>query len=259
MQSDTSTVRNGAGSTEESRPHLSIKGLGLKRNERWLFRNLNWEVPRGSVVAVVGPSGVGKSSLLNCLAGLAEPSEGELTFSCNAGCLHHAIDYQRRVGIIFQNLLLSPNCSVLRNVLCGRLGRYRWWQTLFRFPRSDKQAAALLLADLGLAEHIHRRAADTSGGEQQRAAVARALFQEPELLLADEPVSNLDGYLTGRVLGILRQEARQNGRTVFCVLHDPALLERFADYVLSLDPINPEKWRIREVHADASPARTAVN
>jgi phosphonate transport system ATP-binding protein len=251
MQSDSSTVQEKPASETKRLPHLSIKGFGLKRNGRWLFRGLDWEVPRGSVVAVVGPSGVGKSSLLNCLAGLAEPTEGNLTFSCNAGCLHQAANYQKRVGIIFQNLLLSPNSTVLRNVLCGRLGRYRWWQTLFRFPRQDKKAAALLLADLGLSSHLHRRATDTSGGEQQRAAVARALFQEPELLLADEPVSNLDAYLCGRVLGILRQEAHQNGRTVFCVLHDPALLERFADYALSLDPMNPEKWRIRKIHAAA--------
>ncbi|MFN2507797.1 MAG: ATP-binding cassette domain-containing protein, partial [Chthoniobacterales bacterium] len=139
--------------------------LGLHRNGRWLFRNLTWDVPRGSVVAVVGPSGVGKSSLLNCLAGLTRPSEGDLTFSCNAGCLHQAPNYRKRVGVIFQNLLLSQNSSVLRNVLCGRLARYSWWQTLFRFPRHDKEAAALLLADLGLADHLHRRAADTSGGE----------------------------------------------------------------------------------------------
>ena len=235
-------------------PHLSIKDLGFKRNGRWLFRGLNWEVPRGAVVAVVGPSGVGKSTLLNCLAGLAAPTEGNLTFSCNAGCLHRAPDYQKRVGIIFQNLLLSENSTVLRNVLCGRLSRYSWWRTLFRFPRTDKEAAALILADLGLGACLHRRAADISGGEQQRAAIARALFQEPELLLADEPVSELDVYLCGRVLGILRQEAHENGRTVFCVLHDPSLLERFADYVLSLDPMNPEKWRIREVHAYANPA-----
>jgi len=252
MPSDSLIAQKKENPLPEQLPHLSIKGLGVKRNGRWLFRNLSWEVPRGSVVAVVGPSGVGKSSLLNCLAGMAEPTEGSVTFSCNAGCLHKAPDYQKRVGIIFQNLLLSQNNSVLRNVLCGRLGRYPWWQTLFHFPRADKKAAALLLADLGLSTLLHRRAADISGGEQQRAAVARALFQEPELLLADEPVSNLDAYLCGRVLGMLRQEAHQNRRTAFCVLYDPALLERFADYALSLDPMNPEKWRIREIHAASS-------
>lgn len=249
MRSDLPRARPDQTSPARPLPHLSIKGLGLKRNGRWLFRNLNWEVPRGSVVGLVGPSGVGKTSLLNCLAGLADPTEGTITFSCNAGCLHQAPNYQKRVGIIFQNLLLSQNTSVLRNVLCGRLGRYPWWRTLFRFPRADKNAAALLLADLGLSAYLHRRAGEISGGEQQRTAVARALFQEPELLLADEPVSNLDAYLCGRVLGILRQEARQNRRTAFCVLHDPALLERFADFALSLDPISPEKWRVREIHA----------
>ncbi len=248
MQSDPATIGNSRAAVP-TRPHLSIKGLGLKRNGRWLFRNLSWEVPRGSIVAVVGPSGVGKSSLLNCFAGLVTPSEGELTLCCNAGCLHEPTGYQKRVGIIFQNFLLSDNSSILRNVLCGRLGRYPWWQTLFRFPHADKQAAAQLLTHLGLAEYLHRRAADISGGEQQRTAIARALFQEPELLLADEPVSNLDPELCGRVLSLLRREAHENGRTVFCVLHDSTLLERFADYALSLDPEAPEKWQIRKVHA----------
>lgn len=253
MQSDPATIGEPPSAQASRAPHLSIKGLGLKRNGRWLFRNLSWDVPRGCVVAVIGPSGVGKSSLLNCLAGLTEPSEGQLKFCCNAGCSHRASGYQKRVGIIFQNFLLSENSSVLRNVLCGRLGRYSWWQTLFRFPRADQQTAAQLLTHLGLAEYLHRRVADTSGGEQQRTAIARALFQEPELLLADEPISNLDADLCARVLEMLRREAHQNGRTVFCVLHDPALLERFADYALSLDPDDPEKWRIRALHAASAP------
>src|SRR5687768_11629376 len=94
MQNEVSKVGKNGPPMAAPLPHLSIKDLGLKRNGRWLFRNLTWEVPRGCVVAVVGPSGVGKSSLLNCLAGLAAPTEGNLTFSCNAGCLHKAPEYQ---------------------------------------------------------------------------------------------------------------------------------------------------------------------
>ena len=89
--------------------HLDIEDLGLQRNGKWLFRHLTWRVPRGSIIAIVGPSGVGKSSLLSCIAGLVKPTEGKLTFCCNAGCFHDAPDYQKRVGIIFQNFLLAQN------------------------------------------------------------------------------------------------------------------------------------------------------
>jgi ABC-type phosphate/phosphonate transport system ATPase subunit len=89
-----------------------------------------------------------------------------------------------------------------------------------------------------------------SGGEQQRAALARALFQEPEMFLADEPVSNLDQDLTDLVLEILRQQARRQSRTVVCVLHDSNLVERFADFVINLNPNQPERWAIRALQRD---------
>ncbi|HEX8309907.1 MAG TPA: ATP-binding cassette domain-containing protein [Chthoniobacteraceae bacterium] len=228
--------------------HLTISSLGLQRNDRWLFRNLSWEVPRGKVVAVVGASGAGKSSLLACLSGLLTPSEGQLSYCCKAGCPHEPKSYQSRIGIVFQHFALSLNSTLLRNVLCGRLGRYPWWKTLLHFPRGDKEEAYRLLVDLGLGTYVHRRAAEVSGGEQQRTALLRAVFQEPEIILADEPVSQLDAYLAGRVLGLLRSLAHEHQRTIICVLHDAALVERFADFALSLNPLDPEGWKIRALH-----------
>ncbi len=227
--------------------HLSLRSLGLQRNGRWLFRNLSWEVPRGKVIAVVGGSGAGKSSLLACLAGLLPPGEGELSYCCHRGEVHAPERYQRQIGIVFQHFALSVNSTLLTNVLCGRLGRYPWWRTLGGFARAEKEEAWRSLVDLGLAEYVHRRAAEVSGGEQQRTALLRALFQQPEIILADEPVSQLDTYLAGRVLGLLRSQAHEHRRTVICVLHDPALVERFADCVLSLNPLDPDDWKIREV------------
>lgn len=227
--------------------HVTTRDLGLRRGDKWVFRHLDLDVPRGSFVAVVGPSGVGKTSLLACLAGMLAPHEGTVSFRDPAGAEHPPACYRRRTGLVFQQHLLVANTTLLNNVACGRLGRHTWWRTLFTLPREDLAEAYRILCDLGLGAKVHCWAAETSGGEQQRTAIARALLQEPDLYLADEPVANLDTYLTGRVLGILRQEASQRGRTVFCVLHNAELVERFADVVLSLNPVVEGDWNLRPV------------
>lgn len=229
---------------------VTLRGLGLKRQNRWLFRGMDIQVPRGKFIAIVGPSGAGKTSLVGCLAGSIAPSEGEVVFQCAQGCRHSPPAFRKRLGIVFQNFLLIGNGTLLHNVLCGRLGRYPWWRTLAGFPRTDRAEAFEILENLGLASHVYRRAAEVSGGEQQRAALARALFQEPEMFLADEPVSNLDPDLTCLVLEILRQQARQQSRTVVCVLHDSNLVGRFADFVIKLNPDQPERWAIRALQRD---------
>lgn len=225
--------------------HVVFDQVGLRRGERWLVRGLQAAIPAGSFVAVVGSSGVGKSSLLAAIAGEFELAEGRIELARDGGSPCPPGQHRRHIAPIFQHLLLSGNLSLLTNVLLGRVSRHPWYSTLFGFPAAEQQQAFALLADLGLGAFARRPVHQLSGGEQQRVAVARALFQQPDLYLADEPVASLDAYFAGRVLGLLRQEARLRKRTVFCVLHDAALVDRFADLALSLDPGRPEAWSIR--------------
>lgn len=233
--------------------HITLRNLGLRRNDRWLFRGLNLEIPRGAFLAIVGSSGVGKTSLLHCLSGLLRPTEGEVCYcgEDSTDCRTEQRDVchlisQRQAALIFQDLSLVANATLLNNVLCGRLNRYPWWRTLFSFPRTDRKKALAWLQELGIGALQNRTAGEVSGGERQRAAVARALFQEPEIYLADEPVASLDAYYAGRVLGLFRQECERQ-RTVLCVLHQAAQVERFADMVLGLNPMNAEDWNLRMV------------
>ena len=215
--------------------HLGVRGLALARGGRWLFRDMTWAVPRGTFVAVTGPSGAGKSSLLACLAGLLAPDAGAVEYRGASGAAPIAPAAMRaRIGLVFQQLMLTPNASVRSNVLCGRLGRYPAWRTALGFPRADRRAAQACLAALRIERHAHRPLAQLSGGEQQRVAVARALFQEPEVLLADEPVAHLDAALAEHVIALLARAARARGCSVVCVLHQPELVRRHADLALAL-------------------------
>jgi phosphonate transport system ATP-binding protein len=228
--------------------HVAVHRLGLTRGGRRLFRDMTWQIPRGAFVAVTGPSGAGKSSLLACLAGLIDPSEGEVEYGSTNGagsCPPAAM--RARLGLVFQNLMLTPNAPVLRNVLCGRLGRYPAWRTAFGFPRRDRRDALAWLAALEIDHYARRPLAALSGGEQQRVAVARALFQEAEVILADEPVSNLDPALAERVVDVLGRAAGERRATVFCVLHHVELLERYADFVLAFDPAGARAWTLDAV------------
>ncbi len=232
---------------ERTGTHLHIENLGLQRQGRWLFRHVTLTVVPGEFLAVVGVSGVGKSSFLACLAGLVLPSEGTVRYVLSTGAALSPEAFRPQLGTIFQNFGLVAGSTLIQNVLCGRLSRYPAWRTVLPFPRADREEAWHLLVDLGLAKHVHHWVAEVSGGEQQRTAIARSLFQEPELFLADEPVSNLDRYYSGRVLGILSQQTIVKNKSVLCVLHNPDFVERFANRVLSFDPENPCNWRVREV------------
>jgi phosphonate transport system ATP-binding protein len=239
----------------ESPTHVIVSGLSLERGGRRLFSDLTVSVPRGGFLAVVGPSGAGKSTFLAAMAGLLAPLAGEIRFAGAAGALRAPGALRGRLGLVFQELRLVPTATLLDNVLAGRLGRHAWWSTVARLPRQGESEARALLSALGIAELAGRAACEVSGGEQQRAALARALFLEPEAVLADEPVSALDPDRAVSALQSLCGEARRRRATVICVLHDRSLVERFAEQVLTIDPQLPQGWRVERVREAAAADR----
>ncbi len=235
-----------AASTE---PVISARNLGFKRGDRWIFRHLDLELRAGSFLALVGPSGVGKSTLLSCLCGFRTPDEGEVHIRLPGQSSTSPRDLRRYFGIVFQDLQLTAKADLLTNVLCGRLARFTCLRTLFGFPHTQRLEAYRLLCELGVGQNPHKWASQMSGGEQQRVAIARTLFQQPHLYFADEPVSSLDSYYAGRVLGLLRQETAKPPKAVICVLHNAEHINRFADLALSLNPNDPAGHKIRQIRS----------
>ncbi len=217
---------------------VETRSLSLKRGEKLLFEQMSWQMPPGKFLAVTGASGAGKSSLLACLGGTVAPSAGEFKL---------AVHDLKSIGFVFQNFRLTANLSVLTNVLCGKLGAYDWWQTIFSFSERDRQTAFAILRELGLEKLVHRQVRKISGGEQQRTAVARVLLQNPPIILADEPTSNLDAALADKVLTRLRGGCTEQNQTIICVLHDRRLVEKFADYELQIGAEYKDGWSFRQI------------
>ena len=160
------------------------------------LKSVSLEVPDGQVMALIGPSGAGKSTLIRCVNRLVEPTSGKIYLGdqelsgLNQSQLRRA---RRRMGMIFQEYALVERLTVMENVLSGRLGYVPFWRSYFRkFPQSDIDEAFRLLARVGLDHMVDKRADELSGGQRQRVGICRALIQNPELLLVDEPTASLD-------------------------------------------------------------------
>lgn len=204
----------------------------------WALRGISLEVHAGEFVVVLGPSGSGKSTLLRTINHLVAPTAGRVylegTDLTRAGgrVLRQC---RRRVGMIFQEFHLVNRVSVLTNVLCGRLGGTPpWWGWFNRFTAGDRDAAMGHLQRLGLADKWNQRADRLSGGQRQRVAIGRALMQRPRLLLADEPVSNLDPASAEAILDLLQDIHVRDGVTLVCNLHRPELAYKYGTRVLGV-------------------------
>ncbi len=202
------------------------------------LKDVSFEVADGEFLAVIGLSGSGKSTLLRCINRLIEPTSGKVIWDdvdVTAVSGKEMRKVRRQIGMIFQQFNLVKRSSVLTNVLSGRLGYVNSFQSLLGvFSPEDHRRAIDHLEQVGLSEKAHVRADSLSGGQQQRVGIARALMQEPKLILADEPVASLDPVLAHSILKYLEQLNKERGITVLCSLHFLDLVHRYATRAIAL-------------------------
>jgi len=219
---------------------LEVKNLVKVYDNRVLaLDDVSFSVQPGQFLAVIGLSGSGKSTLLRCINRLIEPTSGQIIFNgtdITAAPQEELRRIRRRIGMIFQHFNLVLRSSVLTNTLSGRLGYVNpAWSLLNRFPKEDMQRAKENLERVGIGAKAHVRADALSGGQQQRVGIARALMQNPEILLADEPVASLDPVLAHSIMNILKTLNREDNITVICSLHFLDLVQRYADRAIALN------------------------
>jgi phosphonate transport system ATP-binding protein len=202
------------------------------------LRDVSFTVDDGEFLIVIGLSGSGKSTLLRCINRLIEPTEGQIIWDGEDITVADQSELRRirrHIGMIFQQFNLVKRSPVITNVLSGRLGYVNQWSSLLhRFPRKDRERAMAALERVGIADQAHKRADELSGGQQQRVGIARALMQEPELILADEPVASLDPVLAHSILGYLEQLNQEEEISILCSLHYLDLVQQYASRVIGL-------------------------
>jgi len=203
-----------------------------------VLRDVSLAVEGRGLTAIIGPSGTGKSTLVRCINRLVEPTSGEILFRgqdlvrLSRRELRAA---RRRIGMIFQEYNLVERLSVIENVLCGRLGYVPVWRAwLRRFPDADIARAFELLDAVGLGDLATQRADQLSGGQRQRVGIARALMQEPDLLLADEPTSSLDPKTSVEIMELIARRASASGIPALVNIHNVELARRYADRIIGM-------------------------
>lgn len=218
---------------------LSIRNLSKRYNTGdEALKQVSLDIPDGQVLALIGPSGAGKSTLIRCVNRLVEPTSGtvqlnnvELTSLSQRG-LRTA---RRKMGMIFQEYALVERLTVMENLLSGRLGYVGFWQSWFRkFPAADVKEAFRLLDRVGLMHMADKRADELSGGQRQRVGITRALIQNPELLLVDEPTASLDPKTSRQIMRLICELCKERGLAAIINIHDVLLAQMFAERIVGL-------------------------
>ena len=201
--------------------------------------NVSFKVEPGEFLAVIGLSGSGKSTLLRCINRLVEPTAGEIIWNgidITKASQDEMLRIRRKMGMVFQHFNLVSRSKVITNVLAGRLGYVNPLMSVFnRFPKEDIDLAMHEMERVGITDQAYKRADELSGGQQQRVGIARAMVQEPEMILADEPVASLDPVLAHTIMQYLEQINEEEGVMILCSLHFLDLVHRYADRAIALN------------------------
>lgn len=212
-----------------------VKSYG---SDQPVLKGLDLEAPGESMVAIIGASGAGKSTLLRCINRLVEPTSGEIELNGVTLTALKGRDLRlarRRIGMIFQSFNLVDRLTVMENVQSGRLGYLSTWRAaLRRYPKADIRRAFELMERVGIAHYANRRADELSGGERQRVGVVRALMQEPQILLADEPTASLDPKTSEQIMELLRSLAREMALPVLINIHNVGEAKTYTDRIVGM-------------------------
>jgi phosphonate transport system ATP-binding protein len=217
---------------------LVVEGLTCRFGTKAAVDNASFAIEPGDFVGVIGRSGAGKSTLLRMINRLAEPSEGRILYNgADVTALQgrQLRQWRARSAMIFQQFNLVGRLDVLTNVLMGRLGKTPSWRSLAQlWPERDVAVAMSALEQFDMASLAPQRADQLSGGQQQRVAIARALVQEPDIILADEPIASLDPRNTRIVMDALLRINKHFGITVICNLHSLDLARSYCDRLIGM-------------------------
>ncbi len=217
---------------------LRIEKLTKRFGANVAVDSADFHIEKPAMVGIIGASGAGKSTLLRMINRLTESSEGAIRF--NDRDVTHLTgrakrEWQSQCAMIFQQFNLVPRLDVVSNVLHGTLNKRSTMATLFNlYPTEDIHKAIEILDRLGIAEHAPKRAEALSGGQQQRVAIARALMQDPQIILADEPIASLDPMNAQIVMDALRRIHEEDGRMVIANLHTLDTARNYCDRVIGM-------------------------
>lgn len=202
------------------------------------LKGVSFAVPSGQIVGLIGPSGAGKSTLIRCVNRLVEPTGGQIfldDLEVTALSRSELRKARRRIGMIFQEFALVERLTVMENVLSGRLGYVPFWRSFARrYPPADVDKAFALLERVGVLDQADKRADALSGGQRQRVGVARALEQDPELLLIDEPTASLDPKTSRQIMRLIREICAERNLPAIINIHDVMLAQEFVDRIIGL-------------------------